>query len=49
MVKEYAEKWSVSFPKAKQELGSSNTAVVLQYCTWYGRWRDVPYVTEYYQ
>lgn len=47
MVTEYAEKYSIAKSKAKQELESSNTALVLQYRTWYGAWREVPYVTEY--
>ena len=49
MVKDYADKYGISLMKAKEELGSSNTALVLQYRTWYGRWQDVPHITEYYE
>lgn len=49
MVKEYSEKYSVSMMTAKQELGSSNTVNVLQYRTWYGRWRDIPHAVEYFE
>ena len=47
MVREYAEKHSISMMTAKQELGKSNTDIILQYRTWYGKWVNVPHVTEY--
>lgn len=49
MVKEYAEKYSVSMMTAKEELGRSNTGQILQYRTWYGRWRNVPHIVEYFK
>ena len=49
MVKEYAEKYSVSMMTAKEELGRSNTGQILQYRTWYGAWRNVPHVVEYFK
>lgn len=48
-VKEYADKHQVSASTAKAELERDNTGQVLQYRTWYGRWRDVPYKMEYFQ
>ena len=49
MVKEYAEKYSVSMMTAKHELERDNTGQLLQYCTWFGQWRDIPYVVEYFE
>lgn len=49
MVKEYSEKYAVSMMTAKQELESSNTGFILQQRTWYGRWYDVPNITEYFE
>ena len=47
MVKEYADKNSVSVMQAKKELGSHNTVEMLQYRTWYGSWRNVDHIVEY--
>jgi hypothetical protein len=49
MVKEYAEKHSVSLMQAKEELGRNDTGQILQYRTWYGAWRNVPHVVEYFK
>jgi hypothetical protein len=49
MVIEYSEKYSVSMMTAKRELESSNTGQLLQYRTWYGQWRDIPYTLEYFE
>jgi hypothetical protein len=49
MVKEYAEKNSVGLMQAKEELGRSSTGQILQYRTWYGSWRNVPHVVEYFK
>ena len=49
MVKEYSRKYTVPMSIAQKELGNSNVANVLQYRTWYGKWRDVPHIVEYYE
>ena len=49
MVKEYAEKNSVSLMNAKAALASDDTNSILQYRTWYGRWRNVEHVVEYFK
>lgn len=48
-VKAYSEKWSVSMMTAKQELEKDNTGYTLQYRTWYGKWKEIPAVTEYFE
>lgn len=49
MVKEYAEENSVGMMQAKKELGSQDTDKILQYRTWYGSWRNVENVVEYFK
>ena len=49
MVKDYAEKNSVSLMQAKKELASDDTNEILQYRTWYGTWRNVEHIVEYFK
>jgi hypothetical protein len=49
VVKAYSEKWSVSMSDAKKELEKDNTGYTLQYRTWYGKWKEIPAVTEYFE
>jgi hypothetical protein len=49
MVKGYAEKNSVSLMQAKKELASDDTNEILQYRTWYGTWRNVEHIVEYFK
>jgi hypothetical protein len=49
MVKEYSRKHTISMNQAKQELEKDNTGYTLQYRTWYGKWKEIPAVTEYFE
>lgn len=49
MVKAYCEKYAVSMATAKHELEKDNTGYTLQYKTWYGQWKEIPAVTEYFE
>ena len=49
MVKEYSRKHTISMNQAKQELEKDNTGYTLQYKTWYGQWKEIPAVTEYFE
>ena len=49
MVKEYAEKNSVSLMQAKVALACDDTRRILQYRTWYGSWRNIEIVVEYFK
>ena len=33
----------------EQELEKDNTGYTLQYQTWYGQWKEIPAVTEYFE
>lgn len=48
-VRKYAEKYGLSFLDAKKSLSNYDTRPTLQYRTWYGVWRDVEFITEYFE
>lgn len=49
MITEYSIKHSISMKRAKEELEKDNTGYTLQYRTWYGKWKEIPAVTEYFE
>jgi hypothetical protein len=49
MVKAYSREHTISMNQAKQELEKDNTGYTLQYQTWYGQWKEIPAVTEYFE
>ena len=49
MVKAYSREHTISMNQAKQELEKDNTGLILQYRTWYGVWKEIPTVTEYFE
>lgn len=49
MVKAYSREHTISMKDAQRELEKDNTGYTLQYQTWYGKWKEIPSVTEYFE